>query len=682
MKKLSTFVAILLSFAITMNAQPVGGKLNKAQKLKVANEQYEMGDYYNALDWYTKVLEEDASDVLVIGKIAETHFQLRDLKEAQKWFEKVIKKDKTKIYPDAEFHYARILKMNGEMNDAKAAFEHFGTESNNAALKQLAQVELEGIQLLKNMASNDDITTSDAGDNINSPYTDFSPVYGANGEMYYGAMSAKEVVVMNGDDQDYFAKIYTANKSGDSWAKSSELGSNINRPGVHTGNVALSPDGNVMYFTRTEFSSNKMTASTLYSSTKGTNGWGPSYPVEGLGDYIVKHPAVGEMFGKDALFFVSDMAGGQGGYDIYYATIDGDKLGAATSIGKSINTIGDELTPYYSNGVLYFSSTGHPGIGGLDAFSSEWTGSWSAPVNMGKEINSSYDDIYFNLDNSGYNGFVVSNRPSGRSLKSETCCDDIYDVNILEVLLDLEALAFTGADGSPLNGVTVQLVEMMGGSEGKTETDTRANGHIFGFPLTRETAYKIIASKKGFKDAVAQFNTTGLAKSQTITKKMTLAPIIIETVIEEVIVYDTIKSQQPIRLNNILYDFGKSTIKPEAEQDLNLVLNYLGQYPDLVIELSSHTDNIGKEASNQRLSQKRAEAAKKWFMAKGIAPNRVQAVGYGENVPVAGNEFDDGADNPEGRKLNRRTEFKIIGGPKFVVTSRIEKRVVKKEVKN
>ncbi|MGK0390032.1 MAG: peptidoglycan-associated lipoprotein [Maribacter sp.] len=678
MKKLSTFVAILLSFAITMNAQPVGGKLNKSQKLKVANEQYEMGDYYNALDWYTKVLEEDKNDVLVIGKIAETHFQLRDLKEAQKWFEKVVNKDKSQSYPDAEFHYARILKMNGELNDAKAAFEHFGAESNNAVLKQLAQVELEGIQLLNNIGSNDDIAVSDAGDNINSPYTDFSPVYGSNGEMYYGAMAVKEVVVINGDEPDYFAKIYTANKSGDSWAKSSELGSNINRPGVHTGNVALSPDGNMMYFTRTEFSSNKMTASTLYSSTKGTDGWGPAYPVEGLGDYIVKHPAVGEMFGKDALFFVSDMAGGQGGYDIYYATIEGDKLGAAISIGKSINTIGDELTPYYSNGILYFSSTGHPGIGGFDAFSSEWTGSWSAPVNMGKEINSSYDDIYFNLDNAGYDGFVVSNRPSGRSLKSETCCDDIYDVNIKQVILDLEALSFTGVDGSPLQGVTVQLVEMMDGSEGETETDTKANGHIFGFPLAKETAYKIIASKEGFKDAVAQFNTAGLDKSQTVTKKMTLAPIIIE----EVIVYDTIKSQQPIRLNNILYDFGKSTLRAGAEQDLNLVLNYMTQYPDLVIELGSHTDNIGKDGANIRLSQRRAEVAKNWFIGKGVSPDRVKSVGYGEAVPVAENSLDGGVDNPEGRKLNRRTEFKIIGGPKFVVTSRIEKRVIKKEVKN
>ena len=209
MKKLSTFVAILLSFAITMNAQPVGGKLNKAQKLKVADEQYEMGDYYNALEWYTKVLEEDANDVAAIGRIADTHFKLRDLEEAQKWFEKVVKKDKSNMYPDAEFHYARILKMNGELNDAQAAFEHFGTESDDAVLKQLAQVELEGIQLLKSMAEDEDITVE---------VTDVEPdehffIYNISGLDITFSRSANDVVRTDGNKLG-FETTWVANAAG------------------------------------------------------------------------------------------------------------------------------------------------------------------------------------------------------------------------------------------------------------------------------------------------------------------------------------------------------------------------------------------------------------------------------------------------------------------------------------
>ncbi len=679
MKKLSVFIAILFGFSIAIQAQPFGGKLKKAQKLKVADEQYDIGDYYNALEWYNKVLEEDPSDVAVIGKVADVHLKLRDLDAAQDWFAKVVKKDKGNLYPDAAYHYGRILKMNGELSEAKSVLEGYIKGSNNATLRELAGVEIEGIALAQSMNADEDVTVSDAGDNINSPYTDFSPIYGANGEMFYGAMVSEEVVVMDGSSNDYFAKIYTSSKSGSGWGEGTQLGTNINRPGVHTGNVTISADGERMYFTRSELSSNRMTASSLYMSERTANGWGPAYPVDGLGDYIVKHPAVGKAFGKEALFFVSDMAGGKGGMDIYYSTIEGDKLGSPVNVGDKINTVGDELTPSYADGVLYFSSNGHPGIGGLDVFKSEWTGSWDTPVNAGKGINSSYDDIYFSLDETGYNGFVVSNRPSERSLKSKTCCDDIYDVNIEEVILDLQALSFTSEDGSPLKGVTVQLIQMVDGSEGATEKSTEASTNKFGFPLDRDMAYKIIASKDGFEDAVAQFNTVGMNKTATIEKKLTLAPI--KPIIEEVIVYDTIKSQTPIRLNNILYDFNKSNIRTDAEQDLNLVLNYMVSYPDLVIELGSHTDAIGTDGANQRLSQRRAESAKNWLIEKGISGERIQAVGYGESQPIAENQFADGADNPEGRQLNRRTEFKIIGGPKFIVNQRVEKRVVKKEVK-
>lgn len=680
MKKLSILIIIILGFAITMNAQPYGGKLKASQKLKIADEQLEIGDYYNALEWYNKVLEETPNNLTVISKVAEVHYLLRDFKSAQSWYEKLVKNDKSDQYTEAAFHLGRILKMNGELANAKSTLEGFIGKSDNATLKTLATSELAGIALFNNMGDNLDITVSDAGENINSPYTDFSPIYGAEGEMYYGALVSEEVIVLDGSTTDYFAKIYFATKSGDSWTKGTQLDNTINRPGVHTGNVTLSPDGNTMYFTRSALTSNKITASSLYRSEKSADGWGTAYPVEGLGDHIIKHPTVGEAFGSPALFFSSDMAGGQGGWDIYYAPINGDKLGAAVNVGNTINTVGDELTPSYSDGMLYFSSTGHPGIGGLDVFSSKWTGSWNNPVNMGKEINSSYDDIYFSLNPAGFNGFVVSNRPSDRSLKSKTCCDDIYDVTIKEVILDLEALAFTSEGNKPLNGVSVQLIEMLDGSEGKTETEAQASNHKFGFPLAREMAYKIIASKKGYKDAVVTFNTVGLGESQTIKKDLTLEFIPVEPTIVEVTVYDTIKSQQPFRLNNILYDFNKSTIRTDAEQDLQLVLGYMQSYPDLVIEMGSHTDAIGKTGVNQRLSQRRAESAKKWLVEKGIAPTRIQAVGYGESLPIAENTNADGSDNPEGRQLNRRTEFKIIGGPKFIVTQRVEKRVVKKTV--
>ncbi len=681
MKKFFAFIALLIGVVAFVNAQPLR-ELRTDQKLQIAEEQMAFGDYYNALEWYNKVLEDDPKDINVIHKIAELQFKLRDLKEAQKWYGKVVKKDKDRKFADAQFIYGRILKMNGNLDEAQAAFEQFGSDSSNDDLKALAKTEIEGIALAKQLSEDENIAVTDAGNNINSPYTDFSPIYVGNGEMYYGAMVSEEVVVLDGKQKDYFAKIYKASKNNDGFTKGAAIEQSINRPGAHTGNVTISPDGQRIYFTRTEFSSNQLTSSTLFVAEKQGSEWGAALPVEGLGEDIIKHPAVGTLFGDEVLFFSASKPGGFGGSDIYYAKIEGKSVASPVLLGSAINTLGEESTPFYKDGTLYFSSTGHPSIGGADVFQSTWNGSdWSKPQNMGKAINSSYDDIYFSLDESGTEGFVVSNRPSSRSLKSETCCDDIYTVSIKEVILDLEALAFKSA-GEELTGVTVQLVEMLDGKEGNTESDTNKDGNKFNFGLANNMAYKLIASKDGYKDAVVEFNTVGLAESQTITKNLNLPPIPVEpefVTIEETI-YDTIKSQTPIRLNNILYDYDKSNIRADAESDLNMLLSYLNSYPDMVIELSSHTDSRGSESYNQRLSQKRAESAKAWLVGKGITHNRIRAVGYGETVPVASNEFGDGADNPEGRQLNRRTEFKIVSGPTYITSQRVEKRVIKKQV--
>ncbi len=681
MKKLISSLAALMILVSVGYAQPLRN-LTPDKKLKVAEEQLAKGDYYNALEWFNDVYEDDQNNLAVIHNIAQLHYMLRDMKKAESWYRKAVRKDKKGTYPSAPFTYGRILKMNGKLDDARSQFEDIISNSDNEDMKTLAASELAGIELAEELEEDKDVTVADAGENINSPYTDFSPVYGSDGNMYYAAMVSEEVVVLDGKRTDYFAKIYTASKSGDSFGKGTALDKSINKPGIHTGNVSFSPDGNRMYFTRTEMTSNSMASSEIFVSSKSGSGWGAAEKIDGIGgDYLVRQPAVGMMFGEEVLFFSSNRSGGQGGWDLYYSKIDGNSYGSPVNLGKTINTLGDELTPFYRDGSLYFSSTGHPGIGGLDVFSSAWTGSWEEPVNVGKGINSTYDDIYFSLDDSGYNGFVVSNRPSKRSLKSKTCCDDIYTVDIKEVVLDLRALAFDGKTNKDLNGVTLQFIEMTGGAEGVTETDTNNSGNEFGFALKRDMAYKLIASKEGYKDASVEFNTTGLDETQTITKKLKLTPIPPPPPpeVEYVTVYDTIRSQTPIRLNNILYEFNDDKINALAETDLRTILDYMNSYPEMVIELGSHTDSKGSESYNQKLSQRRANSARDWLVSRGVTPNRIQSVGYGESQPVAANQFDDGTDNPEGRKLNRRTEFKIISGPKFIVSQRVVKKTVEKK---
>ncbi|HHS95220.1 MAG TPA: OmpA family protein, partial [Phaeodactylibacter sp.] len=470
-----------------------------------------------------------------------------------------------------------------------------------------------------------------------------------------------------------YAQVYTASMQEDKWSEAELLeNGNIHREGFHIGNIALSKDGQTMFFTRAKLDGNILGESKIFQSRMGDEGWGPATEVEGVnGDYLAKQAAPGELFGEQVLFFASNMEGGYGGFDLYYSPKRGEVYGPPVNLGNTVNTFGDEETPFYTDGILYFSSNGHPTIGGSDVFQTTWNGSeWSKPENMGKPYNSPVDDLYFSLDETGYKGFVVSNREGGRSVKSKTCCDDIWTIDIAEVVIDLMATTFAD-NKKPLSGVTLELISMQDGTMGETEKKTNPAANNFAFTLDKDMAYMVIATKEGYKPDTIEFNTAGLEASTTFEKKFTL--VFIPPPPEDP--YETYTVNQPIELGNIYYDYNRASIKPEAEPDLTYLLELMNQYPDMVIELSSHTDSRGRDGYNLSLSQRRAQAAMDWLTKRGIAKERIKPVGYGEtqirNHCTNGVECSD-----EEHRYNRRTEFKIIAGPTSI---RIEKKRLKKK---
>jgi peptidoglycan-associated lipoprotein len=177
----------------------------------------------------------------------------------------------------------------------------------------------------------------------------------------------------------------------------------------------------------------------------------------------------------------------------------------------------------------------------------------------------------------------------------------------------------------------------------------------------------LIATRDGYRPDTVDFNTVGVRKTTSIEKKLLLRLVRVEPV------YDTIRENEPIRLDNILYDYDKWDIRPDAEPDLQYLTDILKKYPDMKIELSSHTDARGRDEYNEQLSQKRAESAKNWIVAKGVPSDRIVPKGYGEKQLL--NECANGVEcTEEQHQLNRRTEFKIISGPTSIVTERVEKR--------
>jgi OOP family OmpA-OmpF porin len=351
------------------------------------------------------------------------------------------------------------------------------------------------------------------------------------------------------------------------------------------------------------------------------------------------------------LFFASNQPGGMGGTDIWQSDLDieGEPVNAA-NLGSKINTGEDEQAPFYSDTdhKLIYSSKGFVGLGGFDLFESVNTNNqWSAPQNMGYPINSTKDDMYYYPDNGNPNiAFISSDRESD-------CCLNLFKVHInkpkpLPPPPPIPTAVLTGlvidcATTKPLPNVIIDLTDSV--SMETVEYNTTATGR-YQFKLLYKHAYTLKLVKNGYFAKIIPVQFATASKTDTLFN-----PIVCQQEYE---------INKPIVIDNILYAFNKYDLKPEAKTVLDGLITILHDNPKIKVELSSHTDSFGPDWSNNRLSQNRAEGCVNYIISKGIPANRILAKGYGKTQPVAPNTLPNGKDNPPGRKLNRRTEFKVV----------------------
>ena len=669
--KLNIHIYILLSIvciSISANAQPLS-EVPYNQMLEKADELMKLRDYYNAEDWYDKAYRE-SKDPNIAAQLGYLSYVLRNYESATKRYERLLRRDDDNIFIDERFYYGMSLKAMGQYEESAAQLKKFIEMSSEDDMKPIARKAIEGMIKAGEFNENPETAVQFAKGDINSAFVEYSPRLHTDGDLYFSAIPAKKVVDASPGNDKQYSKIFVSkkNEKGE-YDKPEALEKEINRPGFHTGNVAFSGDGKLMYFTRSKLDGNDLESSILYYSKYDGEEWSPAYPLDALnGEFLITHPVVGELFGDEVLFFTSDMEGGEGQLDLYYSTIQGgEDFSAPVNLGAVLNTPFDEVTPYYHNGTLYFSSDGHPGLGGYDIFSSTWDGvAWSEPINLGYNYNTTFDDMNISFDAEGINGYIVSNRPDDekRNMKSKTCCDDIYEFNIRQVIIDLQVLV-NSPDG-PLNGAKITLEDK---SQARPdESKDNPEGNDFEFYLDQDRSYKAYITRDGYYPDSIEFNTMGVLDDYTINKSITLQPIPVEVEQAEP-EFETITINQPIRLNKIYYDFDKWDILPEAEIDLNIIRDLMEQYPDMVIEMSSHTDIRGPKRYNQDLSQKRAQSATDWLIERGVAEDRVKPVGYGEELII--NKCKQGTRcSEEDHRFNRRTEFKIIEGPQTILITK------------
>lgn len=647
MKILTVPILILLTMAAsTVLAQPLKTIPYQA-RIEKADEYADRNNYASQLDELEEVYKE-RKDKSMLPLMAQLNYKLRDYGRAENLYKRIVDGDKKGTDIEARYMYGKMLKLNGKYQEAAEVLREV-KNTDDDVYAPLAIMELKGILLAVSTDTVKQISVVPAGPKINTKSGEYSPTL-YNNELYFTstALAAGEE-----PGNTYLVKLLKSQRDKDGgWSKASEVDALISASSPAVGNVAFSQADQIMYLTKVTFDGEEVATSRVYYSKREGDAWTDPALVKGLPDsFIVKNPMPGELYGRDVLFFSSNAPGGRGGFDIFYATkISEGIFDSPVNLGPTVNTAGDEITPFYKEGKLVYATDGLPSYGGFDLYSTEWNGtSWSTPANMGPGFNSPADDMYYTIDEEGYEGLLVSNRVGTTSLRGKTCCDDIFTFSIAKPVVELEVYVLD--ENKPLRHGELSIMEQFKPetkvTEGKDDT------YHFSYELDINKGYFIKVTRIGFFPDSLYVKTTGIKEDSTMIVKINLKPK------PEV---EVISINQPIRLNNIYYNYNDAKILKAAMPDLDYLYELMQQYPDMVIELSSHTDARGNDEFNMKLSQRRADSAMNYLLAKGIAPERIQAVGYGESM-LLNNCGNDVKCSEEEHQLNRRTEFKIISGP-------------------
>lgn len=432
----------------------------------------------------------------------------------------------------------------------------------------------------------------------------------------------------------YFVRKHTAV----TWDPPTPLAGEVNGP-YHEGPAVFSADGRTMFFTRSNYMKVKLLKDEgdvshlkLFRATRDANGrWSDLHAFGHNGeDFSTGHPAL-SADGR-TLYFASDRPGGIGGSDIWRSVNNGDGWGAPENLGPTVNTPGDELFPGVAGDALYFSSTAHRNMGGLDIFMTvNENGDWSEPRNLGYPVNTSRDDFAFTLSADAKTGYLSSDR---------TGIDRVFQFFVRQPLFWLEGNVFSDLDNAYLPMAEVTLTNL-DTDEDSTMT-TGEDGH-FKFRLMPNTDYHLEVAAKGMLTEARDISTKGLAAGKTMQQDFLLRSALVNST---------------FTLKNIYFDYDKWDIRPDAATELDKLLAVIKANPRLTFELGAHTDSRGGDLYNLVLSDARAHSAEDYLIRSGVDPTRISSKGFGEEVLV--NSCADGVNcSEEQHQANRRVEVRI-----------------------
>jgi len=392
------------------------------------------GDYYSAFTFYFNSYANNNTDLIITWKLAESCRLYNDYENAQKYYNKAYGLDKQGQFPLIAFYLAEMNQRQGYYEEAASIYNNYlqmyGRD--NSYFTDKAKRELNNCQNIKQLLKDTaKVSIQNSGTEINSVYSDFAPSYLDSTTMLYSSLRFENKDKKTKKKNKYISKLLISNNERNTWSSPDNYSTQLNRPGLHSCNSAVSGNGKLLIYTQCQREKDKLMC-TLYYSTQKDGNWTNPLPLNdsiNFKGYTATMPAIGnDGLSGYVLYFVSDRPGGLGKADIWKCSITPDFIfGNPVNVGAPVNTVDDDITPFYDNqhSTLYFASEGHKGLGGFDIYSYKTDVPEQNVENLHYPINTSYNDLYYSSRNNNF--LLSSNRPGSLYIKARTCCYDIYE---------------------------------------------------------------------------------------------------------------------------------------------------------------------------------------------------------------------------------------------------------------
>ncbi|MDA6071053.1 OmpA family protein [Flavobacterium sp. AC] len=619
-------------------------------KIKKAEKQYEQLAYIDAIKIYENVADKGYKSVDLFRKLGNAYYFNGQLQQANKWYTELFLLDQT-LDPEYYYRYSQTLKSVGDYNNANKILDAFNTLNGNDSRAKLYESNKDYYAEIKENSGRYVIENID----INSELSDYGTSFLGDNIVF---ASTREQRGISKNIQKWtnqaFSTLYTARVNENGTLDKVQNFKNIVDSKFNEATPVFTKDGQTMYFTRNNYNDGKKgkdaqgtTLLKLYKATFENGRWSNVKELPFNSDlYSTAHPALSP--DEKTLYFASNRPGTLGESDIFKVAIyNNDLYGTLENLGNTINTEGKETFPFVSaQNELYFSSNGHPGLGGLDVFVSKINsnGSFEKVSNVGTPINGPMDDFAFVINTTANTGYFSSNRDGGKGF------DDIYRFTETRKLSCEQLISGTVTDKkkqSLLAGAKVIILdehmnvvkELSTDDKGSFSYDSAECGKVYYIRVLKEEY--LTAEKK---------------LALPVKKEKTEVNIALEKNVEKITVGTDLAKIFAIEM--IYFDLDKSNIRPDAALDITKVVEVMKQYPTMKVEVASHTDSRASKSYNLILSQKRAQSTLDFMVKSGIDKSRLVAKGYGEAHLV--NKCADGVEcSEEEHQQNRRSQFVI-----------------------